>query len=146
VLEGRGFRDTGDWPLRNALDRAREWEASANVKHAMYVAARDTLYTTTYVEGDADLLNAVADELTCGDGCENCSREWDTNATSCALDDRPDEPIGCRYAAADQLRAIAKALAWLADNRKATGNADGVTRGPAGPLERGTSPNPKKAT
>lgn len=106
--------------LFEIIDRER---TSADRSHRMFREARDALWTTQYVEGDADLLTAVADEIDCGAGCDCASQEPDTGAWNCSRTD--GDGVGCSGAAASQLREMSAALKALAELRalKATGDA-----------------------
>ena len=62
---------------------------------------------------NADMLDAVAAEITCGDTSDECEHgytEGDTNAFVCSQQDRADAPLGCLWLTACQLRALANEL------------------------------------
>lgn len=106
--------------LFEIVDRERE---NANRSHTLYRNARDALWTAQYVEGDADLLCALADEITCGGNTHNCdfaSYDSSCNAHECDRNEDAGDRIGCRWDAAAQLRAMAAALNALAVARKAS--------------------------
>ena len=110
---GREGAETAIAKLFEIVDQER---SNADRAHRLYREARDALWTAQYVEGDADLLNAIADEIDCGDGCDCASQEPDTGTWNCSRDDA--EGIGCRGAAAAQLRQMSATLKALAELRK----------------------------
>lgn len=96
------------------IDQERQ---RVNHWHNLFAEKRDTLHTVTYVQGDADTLRAVADEIDCGAYCDCAHREYDTGATVCSREEEPG--IGCRGLAASSLREMARALDQLAAHREA---------------------------
>lgn len=106
-----------------ALEKERDdWKATAKMRFDQYTEARDGLHALSYPEANADLLDAVAGEIDCGGNeqdCDHVSIEWDTNASNCSRNDRADDKIGCRFDAACELRAQAKALRLKAALSKA---------------------------
>jgi len=65
-----------------------------------YRAQRDALYMFKWMGTEADLLRRIADEWTCGDGCEYAG------TVMCSQIERD----GCRYAEAEDMRSLAKAI------------------------------------
>lgn len=62
---------------------------------------------------NADLVDAVATEINCGEtegDCEHGYTEHDTGGFVCPQEDRADQPLGCLWLAACRLRDLAKEL------------------------------------
>lgn len=96
--------------LREENARLDAW---ARERHDRWRAAENVIYTMKYPDSDADLIDAVANEINCGEVAGECDYghiEYDTNAHVCSREDKADEPLGCRWNAACQLRDLAKAL------------------------------------
>jgi len=83
-----------------------EWQAYAIDLHGKWRASEAALYEFRYPPCQA-LLRQIADEIDCGDRCENGGREWDTGAFVCSKAESAD---GCCFEKAASLRNFATAL------------------------------------
>ena len=83
-----------------------EWQAYAIDLHGKWRASEAALHEFRYPPCQA-LLRQVADEIDCGNDCDNGHTEHDTNAFVCV---KSESAEGCCFEKAEALRNFAKAL------------------------------------
>ena len=111
------------WMLAQMI--SPQLEAERQRVFAEYRAQRDALYAFEWMGTEADLLRTVADEWSCGDGCEYAGYG------SCPQLERD----GCKFAEADGLRGLAAAIDLVAQAIEArsgetgTGSTEGDSAG-----------------
>lgn len=107
-VESGGVKTTTSLRLNEAWDLALllspQLKAELDRRHKSARAAEAALYSLTWRECDTDLLRRIADEHSCGDGCEHAFGGFGLAGCSQTYRD------GCRYAEADQMRALADGI------------------------------------